>query len=403
MKYDFTSRLERAGHDALAVDVPASYEAPFNVPRKDGFDIIPMWVADMNFPVCPSIQKAIAERLQHPAFGYYEPRKEYYDEIIAWQQTHNHASNLHQENIGYENGVLGGLLSAANILASKGDPILVHSPTYIGFTHALNDDGYEIVASPLIKNENHQMIMDYDDMEKKIIEHHIHAAILCNPHNPCGRAWTKEELTKAMTIFEKHHVYVIADEIWSDIMLNGHVHTPVQSVNDYARLHTIALYAPSKTFNLAGLIGSYHIVYDPWLRDRMNSESKKSHYNSMNVLSMYALIGAYQPEGYEWTDELLQVLTYNADYACSFIEKNFAGVSVCRPEATYMLFANCTAYCQAHHISLDEILHRAYQVGVCFQDGRPFHGPDCIRINLALPFSRIQEAFDRMQKYVFTE
>ncbi|MCH3961447.1 MAG: aminotransferase class I/II-fold pyridoxal phosphate-dependent enzyme [Solobacterium sp.] len=403
MKYDFTSILDRAGHDALAVDVPASYEAPFDVPRKEGFDIIPMWVADMNFPVCPSIQQAIAGRLQHPAFGYYEPRKEYYDAIIRWQTVRNHVCNLQQEDIGYENGVLGGLLSAANILASKGDPILVHSPTYIGFTHALNDDGYEIVDSPLIKDENDRWTMDYADMEKKIIEHHIHAAILCNPHNPCGRAWTKEELSKAMDLFEKHHVYVIADEIWSDIMLGGHVHTPVQSVNDYARSHTVALYAPSKTFNLAGLIGSYHIVYDPWLRDRMNSETKKSHYNSMNVLSMYALIGAYQPEGYAWTDELLQVLTNNADYACRFIKKNFTGVSVSHPEGTYMLFADCTEYCNAHQISLDEILHRAYQVGVCFQDGRPFHSSDCIRINLALPFSRVQEAFDRMQKYVFTK
>ena len=403
MKYDFTSVLDRVGHDAIAVDMPAKYQAPFDVKRKEGFDVIPMWVADMNFPVCPTIQTAIIERVKHPTFGYFEPRKEYFDEIIAWQKTRNHVTDLKAEDIGYENGVLGGVISAMHALASRGDAVLIHSPTYIGFTKCLEDNGYHMIHSPLRQDDSHVWRMDYEDMEKKIVANSIHVAILCNPHNPCGRVWTKEELQKAMAIFEKHQVYVIADEIWSDIMLDGRQHTPVQSVNDYARNHTAAFYAPSKTFNLAGLIGSYHIIYDSWLRDRVVKEGKTTHYNSMNVLSMYALIGAYQKEGYEWTDELNTVLSRNASYACDFIDSQLTGVHAARPEGTYMLFADCTDYCRDHKVSLDEILNRAYQVGVCFQDGRPFHGTCSVRMNLALPYARVQEAFERMQKYVFTK
>ncbi len=401
MKYDFTSNLDRVGHDAIAVDRPAQMTAPFNVQRKEGFDIIPMWVADMNFPVCPSIQTAVAQRLNHPAFGYFAIRQEYYDAICSWQKTRNHVSDLTSEEIGYENGVLGGVVSAMRALASQGGSVLVHSPAYIGFTHALTDNGYNIVLSPLKKDAENIWRMDYADMEQKIVAQNIHVAILCNPHNPSGRVWTREELLQAMEIFEKHQVYVIADEIWSDLILEGYHHVPVQSVNAYAKSHTAAFYAPSKTFNLAGMIGSYHIIYDKWLRDRITTEANNTYYDSMNILSMYALMGAYQKEGQEWTDELIQVLSKNASYACQFIQDNFSGVTCARPQGTYMLFVDCHEYCTAHHITLDEILTRAYERGVYFQDGRPFHGTDCIRMNLALPFARVQEAFERMAQYVF--
>lgn len=403
MKHDFTTMIDRVGHDAIAVDNPAQMKPPFDVERKEGFDIIPMWVADMSFLGCPSIQEAILKRLEHPLFGYFTPRKEYFDSIIQWQTQRHHVTNLQAENIGYENGVLGGVVSALKVLSSVGDPILVHSPTYVGFTHALIDNGYEIVHSPLMKDVSGKWVMDYEDMEKKIVAKKIHVAILCNPHNPCGRVWSKEELRKAMEIYEKHDVYVISDEIWSDLILNGNTFTTTQSVNEYARMHTVALYAPSKTFNLAGLKGSYRIVYNSWLNDRIQAEEKSTHYNSINILSMYGLIGAYMPEGYEWADELLEVLSKNANYAVDFLNHQCKGISVNQPEGTYMLFVNCHEYCVTHQISLDEVIKRAYQVGVYFQDGRPFHGEDCIRMNLALPFAKLQEAFNRLQKYVFID
>ena len=405
MKYDFETIIERHGNDALAVDMPAaaraSGEGYFGVPLKEGFDAIPMWVADMNFAAAPTIPAAIKKRLEHPVFGYFEPREEYYNAIIKWQSTRNHVEGLTAECIGYENGVLGGVVSAAGILCSQGDKILVHSPTYVGFTNALGNAGYELVHSPLVRDENNVWRMDYEDMEKKLVEQQIHTAIMCSPHNPTGRAWECWEIEKAMELFKKHNVYVISDEIWSDLYLADNHHIPTQSVSEDAKMRTIAFYAPSKTFNLAGLIGSYHIIYNPWLRDRIRKESSLSHYNSMNVLSMYALIGAYEPEGYEWLDELKEVLTKNVDYACDFIEKNWKGVNVSKPQATYMLFLDCEEWCKEHDKTMDDVQEAGLEVGVLWQDGRAFHGAYGIRMNLALPFERVQEAFERLNKYVF--
>ena len=397
MKYDFTSILDRNGKDAIAVEhipIPGAQV-------KEGFDRIPMWVADMNFPTVPTVVEAMMERVQHPAYGYFDPSEEYYASIIRWQEKRNGVTGLKPEHIGYENGVLGGVISALNVMCSKGDNVLLHSPTYIGFTMSLENNGYHIVHSPLVKDENGVWRMDFEDMEKKIVKNRIHAAVFCSPHNPCGRVWERWEIEKAMELYKKYDVFVISDEIWSDLILEGHKHIPTQSVSEDARNRTVAMYAPSKTFNLAGLVGSYHIIYNTWLRERVLKESSLSHYNAMNVLSMHALVGAYKPEGYEWLDELRQVLTGNVEFACRYIQDHFEGIEVSKPEGTYMLFLDCTKWCEKHGKMIDELQRAGVEVGVIWQDGRPFHGPCHIRMNLALPFSRVQEAFERLDRYVF--
>jgi len=401
MKYDFTSIMDRRGKDAIAVDGLGTLPgfAP-DVP-KDGYDTIPMWVADMNFPTVPSICAAIVERVQHPAFGYFNPSEEYYNAIIKWQEERNGVTGLTKECIGYENGVLGGVISVLNAFSAPGDAVLLHSPTYIGFTMSLENNGRKIIHSPLKQDENGVWRMDYEDMDKKIKAHKIHTAIFCNPHNPCGRVWEKWEIEKAMEVYKNNDCIVVSDEIWSDLILDGYKHIPVQSVSEDARKRTVALYAPSKTFNLAGLIGSYHIIYDPYLRDRVRAQSSKSHYNDMNVLSMHALIGAYRPEGAEWVDELCQVLTKNVDYAYNYITKNFKGVRLSKPQGTYMLFMDCTDWCKENGKTIDELEKSGWDVGVAWQDGRMFHGPCSIRLNLALPFSRVEEAMKRLNEYVF--
>ena len=389
--------LDRNGKDAIAVEhipIPGAQV-------KEGFDRIPMWVADMNFPTVPTVVEAMMERVQHPAYGYFDPSEEYYASIIRWQEKRNGVTGLKPEHIGYENGVLGGVISALNVMCSKGDNVLLHSPTYIGFTMSLENNGYHIVHSPLVKDENGVWRMDFEDMEKKIAEKHIHAAVFCSPHNPCGRVWERWEIEKAMELYKKYDVFVISDEIWSDLILEGHKHIPTQSVSEDARNRTVAMYAPSKTFNLAGLVGSYHIIYNTWLRERVLKESSLSHYNAMNVLSMHALVGAYKPEGYEWLDELRQVLTGNVEFACRYIQDHFDGIEVSKPEGTYMLFLDCTKWCEKHGKTIDELQRAGVEVGVIWQDGRPFHGPCHIRMNLALPFSRVQEAFERLDRYVF--
>lgn len=402
MKYDFTSIIDRRGKDAKAVE-GIGHKVWGNEPDapKDGFDPIPMWVADMNFATCPSVPAAIIERAKHPLYGYFSASDVYYEKIIQWQTERNGFRDLKREYIGYENGVHGCVTSAVQTLTAPGDKVLLHSPTYVGFAADVEYLGRTSVYSPLKKDENGVWRMDYEDMDAKLKANNIHLAIFCSPHNPAGRVWERWELEKAMEVFEANQCFVISDEIWADITYTGHQHTPTLMVNDWAQEHTVAVYAPSKTFNLAGLIGSYHIIYNKYLRDRVTAHGDATHYNEMNVLSMHALIGAYSDEGREWVSELLQVLEGNCKYACDHIRQHYDGVDVSMPQGTYMLFLDLTDYCRRTGKTLDQVIKAGWDAGVAWQDGRAFHGPCHIRMNLASPLSRIQEAFDRLDKYVF--
>ena len=397
MKYDFTTILNREGTGAIAVS-----KIPFdNAEIKEGFSKIPMWVADMNYATAPSVIEAIQNRLAHPVFGYFDIKDAYSESIIEWQKTRNGVTDIPKEAIDYENGVLGGVSSVLQAFTAPGEAILLHSPAYIGFIGTITNMGRKIVYSPLKKDEQGVWRMDYEDMDKKLKENHIHLAIFCSPHNPSGRVWEREEIEAAMEVYRKNDCIVISDEIWSDLTLGNRQHIPTQTVSEDAKTRTIAMYAPTKTFNLAGLIGSYHIVYNPYLRDRMDKQTSLSHYNNMNIFSMHGLIGAYSKDGQEWADELKAVLTKNMEWAYDFITKNWDGVELAKPEGTYMLYLDCHKWCEAHHKTMDELLQAGVKVGVIWQDGRAFFYPDSIRMNLALPFSRVQEAFHRLDKYVF--
>ncbi len=350
MKYDFTTLLNRQGHDALALDV---------LPIKDvevdpNFSRIPMWVADMNYPVFENIQRHMINRINEPHFGYFEMPEDYYKAIQFWQKE-THGIDVEKEAIGYENGVLGILSSALEAFTSSGEAILVQSPCYIGFIHTLNNLGRKIIDSPLIKENNWSL--DYEDIEKKIIKHNIHFAIFCSPHNPTGRVWKKEEIQKFIDICKKYDVLVFSDEIWSDLVRKENTHIPTQSVSEDAKKRTIAAYAPSKTFNLAGLVGSYHIIYNKYLRDRLNKQASLSHYNSPNILSIHALMGAYCKDGLDWV-ELNEVIANNVDFAIDFIHTHFKGIEVIKPEGTYMLYLDCTKYLDTHDITMDELLKK---------------------------------------------
>lgn len=397
MKYDFTTVLDRHGRDSEAFD-----KIPFAGVRPDeGFDVIPMWVADMSFPCAPSVMNAIYKRMEMPNFGYFELPKEYFDCIIDWQSRRNGVEGLRPEHIGYENGVLGGVSSAVQAFSAPGDKILVHSPTYVGFTHTMDDTGRIIIHSELKRDENGIWRMNYEDMDRKLKENNIHLAIFCSPHNPCGRVWERWEIERAMEVYAANDCVVISDEIWSDIIMPGHRHIPTQSVSEDAKNRVIAFYAPSKTFSLAGLVGSYHIIYNKYLRDRVVRQSAMTHYNDLNVLSVRALTGAFCREGEEWAEEMISVIDENIGYACKFISENFPGVSFMRPQGTYMLFLDCGEFCRARGITITELQHRGIRCGVIWQNGEAFIYPNSIRMNLALPKSRLIEAMDRLKKYVF--
>lgn len=396
MKYDFTTVLDRNGHDIIAADI-----IPFDAEVEEGFSTIPMWIADMSFPVAPCIDKAIRERMEFPNFGYFSEPDEYFDSIISWHKLRKGVNDLTKECIGYENGVLGGVSSAITAFTCAGEKILLSSPTYVGFTHVLEDLGRPAVHSELVRDENGVWRMDFEDMDAKIKENNIHLAIFCSPHNPCGRVWERWEIEKAMEVFKANDCIVVSDEIWSDIIMPGFTHIPTQSVSEDAKQRTIAFYAPSKTFSLAGLVGSYHVVYNKYLRDRLLKQSGSTHYNAANVLSVSALTGAYSPEGMEWADEMIKVIELNLDYACGFIAENFEGVRVMRPQGTYMLFLDCGEWCKVHGVSADELRKRGVKKGVIWQNGDDFFLRDSIRMNFALPRSLAIEAMERLKKYVF--
>ena len=285
MKYDFTTVLDRHGRDSLAFD-----KIPFaGVQPDEGFDTIPMWIADMSFVAAPPAMEAILKRMEMPNFGYFALPDEYFDSIINWQRTRNGIEGLLPEHIGYENGVLGGVSSAVQSFTSPGDKILIHSPTYVGFTHTMDDTGRVIVHSELKRDEQGIWRMDYEDMDRKIKENNIHFAIFCSPHNPCGRVWERWEIEKAMEVYAANDCIVISDEIWSDIIMPGHKHIPTQSISEDARNRVIAFYAPSKTFSLAGLVGSYHIIYNKYLRDRVVRRGEMSHRRNSCHIDLFTL------------------------------------------------------------------------------------------------------------------
>lgn len=397
MIYDFSTVLDRSGRDSLAAD-----KIPFEgVKMDEGFSAIPMWIADMSYPTAPPVLEAIKKRLEFPSMGYFPLSKEYFDSIISWQKRRNGVEGLLPEHIGYENGVLGGVSAAVQAFTAPGDKILVHSPTYVGFTHTLEDLGRPIIHSELKRDENGVWRMDYADMDAKLKQYKIHLAIFCSPHNPTGRVWERREIEQAMEVYAENNCVVISDEIWSDIIMPGYKHIPTQSVSEDAKQRTLAFYAPSKTFSLAGLVGSYHVVYNHYLRDRLISLSDASHYNGANVLSMHALIGAYSPDGEDWAEQMCRAVDENHRFACEFIAEHFKGVSVMRPQGTYMLFLDCGGWCREHEVSIKELLLRGVRVGVIWQNGEDFIYPKSIRMNLALPKSQLEEAMDRLRKYVF--
>ena len=357
-----------------------------------------MWIADMDFRVPDCVVSAIEDYMKTGVFGYYVPRPSYHQAFIDWERKY-HGYQVKEEWLRFAPGVVPAFNWFLQVFTEPGDAVIVQTPVYYPFMHAVKNNSRRLVCCDLI-NTGGIYTVDFTGFEKKIVENGVKLFILSSPHNPAGRVWKRDELKAMLDICKKHGVYVISDEIHHDIVFGDNVHIPSATVGDYDKI-LVTLTAATKTFNLAGLVGSYHIIYNPYLRDRVRAKSSKPHYNDMNVLSMHALIGAYKPEGYEWVEELRETISGNVNFACDYITQHFEGVSVSKPEGTYMLFLDCTDWCKAHGKTIAEVEKAGWNVGVAWQDGRMFHGPCAIRMNLALPLTRVQEAFERLDKYVF--
>jgi cystathionine beta-lyase len=398
-KYDFTTVTDRTGLDSVkweTIPIP-------NAEVQPGFSHIPMWVADMDFPTAPCVISAMQSRIAgSPSFGYFDLGKTgFYDAIIKWQSERRgmKMTEADKEAITYENSVLGGVSNVIRTYTNEGDPVLLHSPTYIGFTGTVNAARRRIVLSELKQDEEGTYRMDFEDMEKKIVDENIKVAIFCNPHNPTGRAWSKEEIQAFVELCVKHDVHIIADEIWADFIVGDTPFTPTQSVSELAKMKVASMSACTKTFNLAGLVGAYSIIYDKETRDACRALAAQTHYNSPNILSVYALVGAYN-EGAGYVDELIKVIKSNMDHAYKVMQSWGGLVKSQKPQGTYVMFLDWTEFCEKRGKTMDEVLQKCVSVGAIIQDGRPFHGPCHARVNFACPHSSVVEAFDRITKYV---
>ena len=373
MKYDFTTLLNRKGHDALALDV---------LPIKDvevdpNFSTIPMWVADMNYPVFENIQKQMIERINEPHFGYFEMPEDYYKAIQFWQKE-THGIDVEKEAIGYENGVLGILSSALEAFSASGEPILVQSPCYIGFIHTLNNLGRKIIDSPLKKADN--WAMDYEDIEKKIIKHNIHFAIFCSPHNPTGRVWKKEELKRLFEICRAHQVYIISDEIHQDLVFGENKHIPSLSTGEYDDI-MVSIVAASKTFNIAGAQNSMVIIPDEKLQEKWDAYVKGNRVLGGNAFGYVAAQAAYTG-GNEWLTLVLDQIEENYQYLKAELAEKLPEAVVTPLEGTYLCWINLEAYVRADEMK--EVIQKKCRLAVDFGDwfgGERFG--TFIRMNLA--------------------
>jgi len=358
-----------------------------------------MWVADMDFQTAPEILEALHSCVSHGIFGYTDTKKDYFDALANWEKTY-FDWDIEQDWLLQTPGVVNAIATGVRALTSPGDAVLITRPVYYPFSLAAKLTGRRLVNNALIRKED-TYEMDFAGLEEMARDPRNKVLIFCNPHNPVGRVWSREELERLVEICAANHVFIIDDEIHNDLIMPGYRHTALPAVSPEASRICAYCTAPSKTFNLAGLVGSYHIIYNPWLRERVDKESALCRYNEMNVLSMHALTAAYSQEGVEWLDELRQVLAGNVDFACDYIAQRFEGVKVAKPQGTYMLFLDCADWCAAHGKTIDQLERMGWDVGVAWQDGRMFHGPCHIRVNLALPLSRVEEAFRRLDRYVF--
>ena len=393
MSYDFTTRINRQPQNSSKWQGMRKHNP--EVPEG----IVPLSVADMELKNPPEIIEGLKQFLDNRILGYTDAGEDYYTETVNWMQRRHHWT-IDKDWLVLLPGVVTAINVAVRAFVQPREKVAILTPVYYPFKKTIEACGCRTVTSSLI-NQDGVYSINFEDLETKLADPNVKMLIFCSPHNPTGRVWERWEIEEAMEVYKNNECVVIADEIWSDLILKGSRHIPTQSISPDARNRTIAFYAPSKTFNLAGLVGSYHIVFNRMLRDRLEAKSRKSHYNTMNVLSMHALIGAYEAEGYTWVNELCQVLSENVEYAVNHIRDYYRGINVSKPQGTYMLFLDCEDWCEENYKSLDELLKAGWDVGVAWQDGRPFHQEYGIRMNLALPLSRVKEAFERLDEYVF--
>ncbi|HNX64311.1 MAG TPA: MalY/PatB family protein [Oscillospiraceae bacterium] len=387
-KYNFDEIIDRNNTNSLKYDFGKEHNMPA--------DVMPFWVADMDFRTPPAVIDALTERSKHGIFGYTDIKEDYFKAVYDWYKN-RFGFTVNKEWLIITPGVVFAICAAIRALTHEGDGVLIQRPVYYPFSSVIKDNNRKLVNNSLVyKNGRYEI--DFDDFEKKITENNVKLFILCNPHNPVGRVWTKEELTRIGIICLKHKVIVISDEIHSDFVYGGNKHTPFASLSRHLSDITITCTSPSKTFNLAGLQLANIFIENESIRKALYKEIRKTGYGNPNTMGIISAQAAYEHGG-EWLDELLLYLSDNISKTQSLLSEKAPKLKVIEPEGTYLLWIDFKGLGLTDKKLDDLIINKAK---LWLDGGKMFgeEGSGFQRINIACPWSALNEGLNRLTAFL---
>lgn len=387
MKYDFDKIIPRRGTNSYKWD-------SFPV----GKDVLPLWVADMDFRTAPAITDALAKRVAHGIFGYVHVPDEYYTAVTRWFER-RHNWSIRKEWMIYTSGVVPAISAVIKALTEPGDGVVVQTPVYNCFFSSIRNNGCRIVANPL-RYVGNTYYIDFEDLERKTAEPGVKLLLLCNPHNPAGRVWSREELHRIGEICFRNGVTVIADEIHCELVFPGHTYTPFASIGEEFLQNSVTCLSPSKSFNIAGLQIANIISCDERIRRRIDRAVNINEVCDVNPFGIEATIAAYN-EGEDWLLELLDYLKGNYDFLCAFFHTHLPEIPVTKLEGTYLVWTDCRAL----YLPSDTLQARLLETtGLWLNSGTMYgaEGEGFLRWNIACPHSVLQDALLRFKGFVDT-
>lgn len=383
---NFDEIVNRKGTDCLKYD--------FAVRRGMPEDVLPLWVADMDFKTTSYVEDAVIERTKHGIFGYTESKEEYFQAIAGWMKRH-HNWEVRPEWLIKTPGVVFALAMAVKAFTEKGDSVLIQQPVYYPFSEVIRDNGRVVVSNDLYLGEDNRYHIDLADFEKKIVEHHVKLFLLCSPHNPTGRVFTKEELAAMGDLCVKHGVKVVSDEIHNDFVFRGE-HTVFTAVKkEYEEISVICT-SPSKTFNLASMLISNIFIPDRELRQRFRHEVDAAGISQLSALGLVAAKAAYE-QGNEWYEQMMSYVRENIGYVKEYVKKKLPGVTVIDGEGTYLMWLDF----RGTGLDPEELDRRIiYEAKLWLDSGKIFGGTGAgfQRINVAAPRAILTECLERIRK-----
>lgn len=390
MNYDFDEVIDRKNTNAL------KWEPTILKERFDEENLLPLWVADMDFNTPKPITDAIIDRAKHGIYGYSVRLDDYYEAVINWQRK-RHDWIITKDSIVYTPGIVPAINYIIQAFCESGDKVMIQTPVYYPFRESIKNNGCKVVNNELLF-DGEKYTINFKDFEEKAKDDKLKLFILCSPHNPVGRVWTKEELSKIGRICIENDVIVISDEIHNDLILNDNEHIVFANINDEFADNSIICTAPSKTFNVPGLETSHIIISNKKLRNSYKRVLTRNAIGGQNPMSIAALKAAYN-QGEEWLEQLLTYLEDNVEFLDNYIEKNIPGVKLIRPQATYLAWLDFRSI-EKDYKKLDHIISKKAKVALDSGHWFGSNGSGFMRINFACPRVILKEALDRIAKAI---